>query len=319
MSTDTGPSKALIIGGIIIFVVVVGLILFYVFDATSPNDSEPVEPPFAFPASPPDNQFSEPVIQVVTEPDPVNAPRQQNNNDQVRSVFEPVGEDEPVADEAELDALAYLNSRPVSAKDVAEKKGSDVRDRGPSYEEIMAKIEANPDSLFSSQQSADYFGDWTPAQTTDDFMDQVFTQDWSLESRVGMATVTSNMSGREIFDIDISDYKSCGEINVDTAVATSESQLSSAFSGDTSAICLGREMIDECSPTIVVNAGLSYLTGDFGNGCAVGIMNGGFANLCTIQPDPVSLSSSLSNNEIGDLIADIFINTSITECELYRY
>ena len=323
MSNDSGPSKKLIIAGIVIFVVLIGTVLFFLFDATTIDRTEAEDQFVDFPVSPPNGVFTEPTVQVVTDPAPVT-PQQQNAQDEIRSIVVPADNPEPEADQAELDALAYLNTQPRPSAGSGSGGGGSapanttLKTDRLTPEDISAALEANPDSIFLDQQMADYFSGWRPPETIAESFDQLTNQSWALEDRVDISTITGSADDQQIFDIRDEQIKSCGRINFIPDADTTESRLAAALSRETAALCLGQSIIDNCKPTSVTSAGITYLTGDFGNGCAAGVMAGGFANLCKIQPAP-SASFASSDNEIGSLVASIFFRPSIAYCERYRY
>jgi hypothetical protein len=321
MSTDSGPSKKLIIAGVIIFIVLIGTVLFFLFNTI--ESSTPVdEEQFAdFPVSPPDNIYTAPTVQVVNDPVSTNLPRQQNAQDEIRPIIPQTEEAESEPDQSELDALAYLNAQPRTASGApvgaSTDTGPDPEDEGLSYEEIFAAFEANPGMLQYNEQTADYFGDWTPAQTTEEFFMQARDERWGIEDRVDIDKVISDLGTQKIVDIADTSIKNCGNINVVLDAETSESELSSELSNDTSALCLANSLVDECDPVMVTNAGISYLAGDFGNGCSAGTLFSEFANLCEISPDPTSLRVE-RDSELGDLVASIFFSSNVSNCQLYQ-
>jgi len=323
MSNDSGPSKKLVIAGVVIFIVVIALVLFLVFDAVSPNREEPEDQFSNFPVSPPNDVFTEPTVQVVSDPMPIGIPRQQNSQDEIRDIFVSVETIEPQVDQAELDALAYLNRQPRPSTS----GGGVVTSAGPAAtqerkrltpEDINAALEANPNSIFLDDQMAEYFSGWRPPQDIAESFAQLTQQSWALEDRMDMSTIIDTRNSQQIIDVTDQTISSCGDIKIVADADMSAPQLAVELSRDNAALCLGESITSMCQPTSVTNAGISYLAADFGTGCSVGTMFGGFANLCKITPDPTKLGK-LDSKEIGRLIADFFVAPTTAECKVYRY
>lgn len=323
MTKDSGSSKKLIIAGVVIFIVLIATVLFSLFGTISPDDADQGDQFVDFPVSPPNDIFSEPTVEVVVDNIPINQPRQENAPDQIRGAVIPVAAATgPEVDQAELDALAFLNSQPrptdnVSAGGSAGSNTSNDRDRF-TLDELNAALEADPDSIFLDEEMANFFEGWRPPTNIQESFDQLTNQSWALEDRVDMDEITGAADDQQIFDITDQEIKSCGQINITTNADASPSQLASALSRDSAALCIGQEIVGSCKPTSVVTGGITYLAGDFGNGCAAGVMAGGFANLCVIQLDPDTAGSG-SNQDLGRLLVNVFTTPSVANCAIHQY
>lgn len=198
-------------------------------------------------------------------------------------------------------AIAYLNSA-KSYNQTPAGGNATTFEYSPQMQAILDTIQNNPEAIFTSPETAQYFQGWTPGITTEDFLNSLDDGDRGLFDRVEMETILNDIEDKVISGIDISGARECGMISVgfDLEDPMTQSEFEAELAKDQSAMCFGQAITNGCQTATVDTGDILFLSYLRDGECSTGLLAKGYVNLCPI--DTSLVSSGMTNAETATLV-----------------
>lgn len=329
MSQVSKSHKFIIIGGLILCVILLGVIVFLSLnkEETTPNSGD-ASVTTTLPADPvlqdinvvlDDEEGSDVDLLTIVETD--NSVQGNYLDPIITSDFikDDIADDGSSSD-ADLAFLAnYKETHPTT--DTLTIGGSDNNEDEDAFQQRLNEILNNPTVGMTDDMVAFLGDDFVIAQSGDDVLDMLESgvasaqnvEDWMAIQQAEM------FDERGIVDTDPNTFDSCGIISIDVDSDSTEQEIISKLSNDSSALCVGNEFLNDCGATTVTYGGYTYLLDSVDGVCSIGKMTSGFADICATSEDPDDYSSDLSDREIATIVYKVFTNQTVTDCSIYRY